>query len=88
MIEWINIALLGILGVAMLLAFIRLVRGPDLPNRVAALDLMVIIAVCMAAAYAALYSATVFLDVAIVLALVAFIATVALARYVESGAEQ
>lgn len=64
-------------------AFIRLARGPTLADRVVALDMMTvsIIAVCGVVAVATGVYAM--LDVALVLALVGFLATVALARFAE-----
>lgn len=64
-------------------AFVRLARGPSLADRVVALDMMTvsIIAVCGVAAVATGVYAL--LDVALVLALVGFLATVALARFAE-----
>ncbi len=70
-------------GIAMFLAFFRLVRGPSLPDRVVALDLIGIIAVGVIAAYDILTEQPVLLDAATVVALVAFLGTVAFARYVE-----
>ena len=43
---------LALVGLAMFLAFVRLVRGPTLPDRVVALDLMGVLAVGMLAVYA------------------------------------
>lgn len=77
-------ALLALLAVAMLLAFVRLVRGPSLPDRVVALDLITAVGVAMCAVYAVAHRQTVFLDVAIVLALISFVGTVAFARYLEA----
>ena len=74
---------LTMLSVALLLAFIRLARGPSLPDRVVALDLVSILAAAIAATYAVAAAQAVFLDVAIVLALISFLGTVAFARYVE-----
>ncbi len=76
---------LGLLmsGTAMFLAFIRLIRGPSLPDRVVALDLIGIIVVGIIAAYDILTEQPVLLDAATVVALVAFLGTVAFARYVE-----
>jgi multicomponent Na+:H+ antiporter subunit F len=65
------------------IAFIRLALGPSLADRVVALDMMTvsIIAVCgVAAVGTGVYA---LLDVALVLALVGFLATVALARFAE-----
>ena len=74
---------LGMAGVAMFLAFARLVLGPSLPDRVVALDLIGLIAVGIIAAYDILTRQPVLLDAAIVVALVSFLGTVAFARYVE-----
>ena len=74
---------LRMLSVALLLAFVRLARGPSLPDRVVALDLVSILAAAIAATYAVAAAQAVFLDVAIVLALISFLGTVAFARYVE-----
>lgn len=64
-------------------AFIRLVLGPSLPDRVVALDMMTVLIVSFCGLYAIRSADKAFVDVAIVLALVGFLATVALARYVE-----
>ncbi|WP_372893511.1 monovalent cation/H+ antiporter complex subunit F [Rhodosalinus sp.] len=70
-----------VLGVAF--AFVRLVKGPSLPNRVVALDMMNVLIVSFCGLYAIRAGDSAFVDVAIVLALVGFLATVALARFVE-----
>jgi multicomponent Na+:H+ antiporter subunit F len=69
------------LGVAF--AFVRLILGPSLPDRIVALDMMTVLIVSFCGLYAILSNDVAFVDVAIVLALVGFLATVALARYVE-----
>lgn len=74
---------LAMAGLGMFLAFYRLVRGPSLPDRVVALDLIGVIAVGVIAAYDILTEQPILLDAATVVALVAFLGTVAFARYVE-----
>jgi multicomponent Na+:H+ antiporter subunit F len=74
------------LTVAMALAFARLVRGPTLPDRVIALDLFAILSTGFLTVYAIDSEQRVFLDVAIVLALIAFLGTVAFALYMERRA--
>lgn len=81
-----NLAM-ALVGLALFLSFIRLVRGPTLPDRVVALDLMGVLTVGMIAAYAVVTDQPVLLDPAIVLALVGFLGTVAFARYVERRAQ-
>jgi multicomponent Na+:H+ antiporter subunit F len=73
----------GVLVLAMFLAFIRLVRGPSLPDRVVALDLITVQLAAMLAVDTIATGQPVFLDAAIVLALIAFFSTVAFARYLE-----
>lgn len=74
---------LAMLAVAALLAFVRVVRGPTLPDRVVAIDLIGILIVGMIVVGAAETGERAFLDVAIVFALISFVGTVAYARYVE-----
>ncbi len=74
---------LAMSGLAMFLAFFRLIRGPSLPDRVVALDLIGVVAVGVIAAYDILTEQPILLDAATVVALVAFLGTVAFARYVE-----
>ncbi len=74
----------GFLFAGMALAFTRLMRGPSMADRVVALDLIAILAVAVMGLLAIEDAAPVFVDVAITLALVAFLGTVAFARYVET----
>lgn len=74
---------IGFVVAAFLLCFWRLVKGPTLPDRVVALDLMAIYTLAICATYTLLTGDAVFLDVALVLALTAFLSTVALALYLE-----
>jgi multicomponent Na+:H+ antiporter subunit F len=71
------------LSMGVVLAFIRLVRGPSLPDRVVALDLMSMLGIGIITVYTIGTNQSVFLDVAIVLALISFLGTVAFAQYIE-----
>ena len=77
-----------VLMASMVLAFVRLARGPSLPDRVVALDLITILAVAFSALFAISADEQAFLDVAIALALIAFLATVAFARFAERSKRQ
>ncbi|MCU0556654.1 MAG: cation:proton antiporter [Desulfobacterales bacterium] len=72
---------LALLIVSAAISFIRLVRGPQAADRVVALDLISVLIVAFLAAYAVHSGDTSFLDVAIAYALVAFLGTVALSRF-------
>lgn len=83
--SWAGTIALILLSSALFLAFYRLVRGPSLPDRVIALDTIGTISVGFIAVYSIMTNRPVFLDIAIVLALIAFLGTVAFARYLEKG---
>jgi multicomponent Na+:H+ antiporter subunit F len=72
---------LALLLISVALSCVRLVRGPQAADRVIALDLIAVLIVAFLAAYAINTGNTSFLDVAIAYALVAFLGTVALARF-------
>ena len=72
-----------LLVVSVFLALVRLAKGPSLPDRVVALDMMTLAIVAFCGLVAIRFDARAFLDVAVVLALVGFLATVALARFAE-----
>ncbi len=75
----------GMLIAALLLAFFRLARGPSLPDRAVALDLMSTIVIGLIGIYAVSTNEPLFLDLAVALALIAFLATVAFARFIAKG---
>ncbi len=72
-----------ILIISLFLAFFRLAHGPGLPDRIVALDLIVSLAVGWIAGYTIFVEQSLFLNTAVVLAMIAFLGTVAFARYLE-----
>ena len=77
---------LVLLSVAMLLTFVRLVRGPTLPDRILALDVITTLAIGYIAVIAIRTGFTLYLDIAISIGLLGFLSTVAFARYVLKSA--
>jgi multicomponent Na+:H+ antiporter subunit F len=86
--EFATFAALAILMVALFLAAFRLVRGPTLPDRVVALDLIGVISLGIVMVLTIRTGEPVYLDVAIVFGVVAFMGTIAFARYLERVAER
>jgi len=76
----------ALISAALLLTFIRLVRGPSLPDRVVALDLTAALVVAFISVYSISSGQAIFLDVAIVLALISFLGAIAFAKYLERRA--
>ena len=80
-------AVLGMLSLSLLLGFVRLVKGPSLPDRVVALDLIGVVSVGFIAVFSIAENEPVLLLPAIVLALIMFLGTVAYAFYVDKGGQ-
>lgn len=76
---------LPILVLAFLLAFYRLVRGPDVLDRVLALDTMVIDAIAMIVLLGVLYRSALSFEAALLLAMVGFLTTVAFCKFLLRG---
>ncbi|AKJ94674.1 pH regulation protein F [Thioalkalivibrio versutus] len=75
----------ALLSLALVLGFWRLYLGPTLPDRVVALELIASLTIGFIAVYVISSGRTPFIDVAMVLALTAFLAAVGFARYLEKG---
>ncbi|MCC5858364.1 MAG: pH regulation protein F [Ectothiorhodospiraceae bacterium] len=82
---WVITVTYLLLCLALILGFFRLVRGPSLPDRVVALELIASITVGLIIVYAIHHGMPYFIDVALVLALTGFMAAVGFARYLERG---
>ena len=80
--QWSALIALVLLGLALLVSVVRIIIGPTLSDRVLALDLMTVIAMGFVGATAIRTGQMLYLDIAIALALLGFLATIALARYV------
>jgi multicomponent Na+:H+ antiporter subunit F len=72
-----------VFSVSLILAFIRLAKGPSLPDRVVALELIASIVVVMIGVHAIDTGVSAYLDIAIVMALTAFLAAIGFARFVQ-----
>jgi multicomponent K+:H+ antiporter subunit F len=84
-VEWaLNFALLAV-GAALLLCSWRLLRGPELPDRVLALDTMYVNVVALVVLLGLRQGTRLYFEAALLIALLGFVATVALARYLMRG---
>ena len=75
------------LSIALLLSTYRAVKGPRLPNRVLALNLMSTVLAAFATILACFHQRLVYMDLSITVALIEFLATVAFARYIQFQGE-
>lgn len=76
---------LVLMGIATLLSMYRVFRGPTTVDRLVAVDIMTIITTGLMVLFALYYKRAIFLDVALVYAVLAFLGVIAFARYLEGG---
>lgn len=81
--EYIHYIIIPILSLSGILVFIRFLIGPSLSDRVVALDLLITIGIGIIAVYSIVNKRETFLDIAMILALIAFLSTVAFSYYLE-----
>lgn len=80
-----EIAALAMLGGALVLGLLRLVLGPQSPDRIVAADTLSVITTAGLALLAALLDSPLYLDVALIYGVLAFVAVVAIARAIEGN---
>ncbi|WP_432711586.1 monovalent cation/H+ antiporter complex subunit F [Pedobacter sp.] len=74
-----------ILTISVVLVFIRLFKGPEVVDRVIALDLIITIGIGLITTYSIRSGQAVLLDVAMILALIAFLGTIAFSFYLDKN---
>ena len=79
-------AVTAVLVVLMLVCLARLLLGPDMPNRLVALDTINTLVMAFLVVLGAAFNAVIYIDVAIVYALLAFVSTLFISNYLEAGA--
>lgn len=75
----------GVLAAGMVLAFVRLVQGPTLADRVVAVDALATMAIGALVIVAVVTGQGLLLDIALAMALVVFLGTIAMAMTIERG---
>lgn len=77
---------LTLFGVAIAITFIRILLGPSFPDRVVSMDVIGVNLISAIAIISILYKTKAFLDVMLILAILAFISTIAFSKFLERGA--
>lgn len=72
---------LALLGLAMALTVIRIIRGPTLADRILGLDTITVLGIAVIGTFALRTRLYLYVDIAVALALIGFVATAAFARY-------
>jgi multicomponent Na+:H+ antiporter subunit F len=81
--DYIYFIILPVLMLSVALVFFRFLRGPSMGDRVISLDLLITIGIAIIAAYSIISDQPAFLDIALILALISFLGTIAYSYYLE-----
>ncbi|MDP3243195.1 MAG: K+/H+ antiporter subunit F [Reyranella sp.] len=83
--SWSLLVALVLLGAAMVIAAVRMLRGPRAQDRIMALDAFYVNAMLLLLVFGMRTGSTLYFEAALVIALLGFIATLALAKFLMRG---
>ncbi|AFJ02272.1 Na(+) H(+) antiporter subunit F [Methylophaga frappieri] len=75
----------ALVGLAVLLSFIRLIKGPDMPDRILALDTLYINAIALLILLGIYLRSPLYFEAALLIAVMGFMGTLALSKYLLRG---
>lgn len=85
MLGFVVLLCLLLISLAMLLNLARLLKGPDLPDRILALDTLYINAIALLVLFGIWLGSALFFEAALLIAVMGFVGTVALGKYLLRG---
>ena len=85
MLDTVVLLCLGIICAALLLTFARLIKGPDLPDRILALDTLYINTIALIMLLGLYLDSNLFFEAALLIAVMGFVSTVAIAKHLLRG---
>ncbi|HEY6612077.1 MAG TPA: K+/H+ antiporter subunit F [Pseudomonas sp.] len=85
MLDYVIPLCLALMSLSVLLTVARLIKGPDLPDRVLALDTLYINALALIVLFGIWLGSGLFFEAALLIAVMGFVSTVAVAKYLLRG---
>lgn len=82
---WAAVVLAGVIGIGVVLCLLRLLMGPTASDRAVAADTACTVTTALLVLLAFVFGRRIYLDVALVYAVLTFVGLVAVARYLERG---
>jgi len=83
LVEYLHFIILPVLVISAVLILWRFVQGPSIADKIVSLDLLITTGIGIIAIYSIIYNQSTLMDTALILALIAFLSTVALSYYLE-----
>ncbi len=71
-----------VVGLAMLLALVRLLRGPTVPDRILALDTLFVATIAELMLFGLYLDTAIYFEAALIIAMLGFVGTVVLSKYI------
>ncbi|MCF6254430.1 MAG: K+/H+ antiporter subunit F [Thiomicrorhabdus sp.] len=75
----------GLVSIALLLSFLRLIKGPDLPDRILALDTLYINSIALLVLLGLYFQSALYFEAALLIAVMGFVGTIGLSKYLLRG---
>ena len=85
MLDYVIPLCLALMSLSVLLTVVRLIKGPDMPDRVLALDTLYINALALIVLFGIWLGSGLFFEAALLIAVMGFVSTVAVAKYLLRG---
>jgi multicomponent K+:H+ antiporter subunit F len=82
MIDFAVVVALHAIGLAMLLSLYRLLRGPTMPDRILALDTLYVNTIAQPILFGMYLNSSIYFEAALIIAMLGFVGTVMLSKYV------
>lgn len=83
LVEYLHYIILPVLVISAVLILWRFMKGPNIADKIVSLDLLITTGIGIIAIYSIIYNQSTLMDTALILALIAFLSTVALSFYLE-----
>lgn len=74
-----------LVSLALLMSFIRLIKGPSIPDRILALDTLYINSIALLILFGMYLGSALYFEAALLIAVMGFVGTVALSKYLLRG---
>ncbi len=85
MLETVLLIAFSLVALAVLLSFVRLIKGPDVPDRILALDTLYINAIALLILAGIYFESSLYFEAALLIAVMGFVGTIALSKYLLRG---
>ena len=75
----------SLVSIALLLSFLRLIKGPDVPDRILALDTLYINSIALLVILGLYFSSALYFEAALLISVMGFVSTIGLSKYLLRG---